>query len=769
MAGEKKQETDAFMLLTALILCSYQMMSAAQAPQVMIYFSPATAVRTIYESYPLYIDVCHSSSSTIQAEVYFSLNASPTSDLQLPTNVRLTSRCVNLEVRRRNNNAREDTKTFLIFISTTSSTVGVDENRGQFILHVRDDDYDSNADSCPTPTVINGQEVSCTNNYERGSVCNYRCNDGFGRLSGDSSRTCYTYSDWSGLPLFCIPIKIYFQQTADLRIGENQIFQRRVCYSSSRTSQVAIFFSLTAFPTRSELYLSTTGYIPAGSFCGTFQVGSVDDLESEDTMTFLISLTSTTVDVDENQGHFISHILDNDRTSDSCPPPTVINGQEVSCTSSYEHGSVCSYACEDGFERLSGDSSRTCYTYSEWSGLPLFCIPTSCVNDMGVISCTCPTGYIEDGSMCTDINECNSSPCRNGGTCDNMVNGYLCDCAAGYTGTNCETDIDECNSSPCRNGGTCDNMVDGYQCSCVAGFTGTDCETNIDECRNNPCLNGGECEDQVNRYRCICAAGFTGTRCGRDIDECWSNPCLNGGECEDQVNGYRCICAAGFTGTRCLRDVDECSDLNYYPCSPQASCQDTFGSFTCTCRAGYDGDGLQCSETNECSSDPCLNKGECVNHVNGFSCTCNAGFAGANCETELPVLNAAPTSEDVSNTSITISWRTWDPDMDDGEPPILAYIPYYRRNASDEWTSGPRILTSETLQFKADNLEVDTLYDFSVAVVREGDNVEGLRSPSVKVKTLCNVPDLAVSVNVQLTTSNKVNVSWQVCLLVKCI
>jgi hypothetical protein len=39
----------------------------------------------------------------------------------------------------------------------------------------------------------------------------------------------------------------------------------------------------------------------------------------------------------------------------------------------------------------------------------------------------------------TDIDECLSSPCQNGGTCTDDVNGYTCACDAGYTGTNCET------------------------------------------------------------------------------------------------------------------------------------------------------------------------------------------------------------------------------------------------------------------------------------------------------------------------------------------
>ena len=38
-------------------------------------------------------------------------------------------------------------------------------------------------------------------------------------------------------------------------------------------------------------------------------------------------------------------------------------------------------------------------------------------------------------------------------------------------------DIDECLSSPCENGGTCTDGVDGYTCSCVAGYTGVSCET----------------------------------------------------------------------------------------------------------------------------------------------------------------------------------------------------------------------------------------------------------------------------------------------------
>ena len=39
------------------------------------------------------------------------------------------------------------------------------------------------------------------------------------------------------------------------------------------------------------------------------------------------------------------------------------------------------------------------------------------------------------------------------------------------------TDIDECLSMPCQNLGTCVDQVNGFSCQCLAGFTGTQCQT----------------------------------------------------------------------------------------------------------------------------------------------------------------------------------------------------------------------------------------------------------------------------------------------------
>ena len=62
-------------------------------------------------------------------------------------------------------------------------------------------------------------------------------------------------------------------------------------------------------------------------------------------------------------------------------------------------------------------------------------------------------------------------------------------------GVNCEMDLNSCRSSPCRNGGTCENKPDGfYVCTCPPGYTGFNCEI-IERCLklSSPCSNQGMC------------------------------------------------------------------------------------------------------------------------------------------------------------------------------------------------------------------------------------------------------------------------------------
>ncbi|XP_063961991.1 fibropellin-1-like isoform X1 [Lytechinus pictus] len=232
---------------------------------------------------------------------------------------------------------------------------------------------------------------------------------------------------------------------------------------------------------------------------------------------------------------------------------------------------------------------------------------------------------------CTDIDECDSGPCLNGGTCNDMVNGYTCSCRPGYTGVFCQININECASGPCLNGGTCFDRVNSYVCQCAPGYTGIRCETDINECASSPCQNGAFCTDQVNAYFCTCLAGFTGPLCSININECASGPCQNGGTCSDQINGYQCQCLPGYTGTACQIDIDECASV---PCLNAGTCIDQVNQYTCTCPSGYT--GTICGiNINECASGPCQNSGTCVDQVNQYICFCLPGYTGTHCETNI--------------------------------------------------------------------------------------------------------------------------------------
>ena len=114
-------------------------------------------------------------------------------------------------------------------------------------------------------------------------------------------------------------------------------------------------------------------------------------------------------------------------------------------------------------------------------------------------------------------------------------------------GHNCEINTDDCASSPCRNGATCNDGIFAYTCTCATGWTGKNCDTDINECDVHVCQNNATCLNLDGTYNCTCKPGFSDFNCSTDIDECESSPCVNG-NCTDLVNGFNCTCFPGYTG-----------------------------------------------------------------------------------------------------------------------------------------------------------------------------------------------------------------------------
>jgi hypothetical protein len=95
----------------------------------------------------------------------------------------------------------------------------------------------------------------------------------------------------------------------------------------------------------------------------------------------------------------------------------------------------------------------------------------------------------------------------------------------------------------------------------------------------------------------------------------------------------------GGCGETSVRDECAAGTSN---CNENATCTNTVDSFTCACNAGYEGDGVTCSNVDECAASPCLNGGTCTDGINAYTCECAPGFTGTDCATNIDECAASP-------------------------------------------------------------------------------------------------------------------------------
>ncbi|KAG5831344.1 hypothetical protein ANANG_G00302770 [Anguilla anguilla] len=144
---------------------------------------------------------------------------------------------------------------------------------------------------------------------------------------------------------------------------------------------------------------------------------------------------------------------------------------------------------------------------------------------------------------------------------------------------------------------------------------------------------------------CLCAA--LGRSYAADLSDCVSagSQCHSRADCMNtRDGGFQCVCRMGFQGDglQCT-DIDECK-LGLHGCHVNANCNNALGSYSCVCRAGYTGSGKSCEDVNEtgfqgtglqCQDiDECTTRGichwnaTCTNNPGSYACTCNSGYKG---------------------------------------------------------------------------------------------------------------------------------------------
>nr|XP_054764980.1 receptor-type tyrosine-protein phosphatase F-like [Lytechinus pictus] len=131
----------------------------------------------------------------------------------------------------------------------------------------------------------------------------------------------------------------------------------------------------------------------------------------------------------------------------------------------------------------------------------------------------------------------------------------------------------------------------------------------------------------------------------------------------------------------------------------------------------------------------------------------------------LPVISTAPSIVSTTSTTVTLQWNAWSAGKDIGDPPLIGYDVFVKKDG--DWVRDQRVHVDDSItSATVSDLTPDTDHRFHVAAVREGEGGTGPRSPKIDTITLCTAPR-SPPAGIQVTANNpkELEVTWEFLLL----
>eukprot|EP00033_Pygsuia_biforma_P000455 GCRY01000541.1.p1 GENE.GCRY01000541.1~~GCRY01000541.1.p1 ORF type:complete len:2029 (-),score=233.72 GCRY01000541.1:154-6240(-) len=357
--------------------------------------------------------------------------------------------------------------------------------------------------SCGSVDPVEHSSSDCSGDLTYGDSCKFTCDTGYS-MSGSSSVYCtVSYGEMTltspptCLPktcgslsvahasVSCSPSAYEYPRSCTVSCNEGYVFNDTLNVGNIEAVCTDLGTPSTVYYKNGEVYLPTCEPVSCGAVSSlhlsnvdSYSCGASANMEYGDTCTVdcidnyvtAESVISCVVASNKIQGEFSSAVSCNPY---SCDNPTLnenLNHDYVNidCGESftYSYPDVCAVSCDRGYRLNNTDAASVSISCLEstsgWSNIDTIeCVACSAIVNCTSVTCNsthtvchgCSAGFeplmneTTKVGYCSNIDDCASDPCQNGGECVDEIGGFVCVCAEGFSGTTCDNEDDQKTSS----------------------------------------------------------------------------------------------------------------------------------------------------------------------------------------------------------------------------------------------------------------------------------------------------------------------------------